>query len=119
MLNYTLRAAWDDWDMGSAETLSEHPHGDVWEQYTSQSWSSSTPPWVAAPWCPIESLEVSWGAGSTTMQETFKGWEMPKKRPSLGVAMVGDQLFTLIPASATVPCMAKQVRPPHGSQPKS
>ena len=34
---------------------------------------------------------------------------MPKKRPSLGVAMVGDQQFVLIPASATVPCMAKQV----------
>ena len=46
------------------------------------------------------------------MQEMFKGWEMPKKRPSLGVAMVGDQQFVLIPASASTPCMAKQVRSP-------
>lgn len=49
-------------------------------------------------------------AGTTTVQESFKGWQMPAKRPSLGVAMVGDQLFTLIPAAASVPCMAKQVR---------
>lgn len=48
-------------------------------------------------------------AGTTTVQEAFKGWEMPKKRPSLGVAMVGDQQFVLIPASASVPCTAKQV----------
>ena len=48
-------------------------------------------------------------AGNSTQREMFRGWELPKKRPALGVAMVGDQLFTLLPASLSSPCAAKQV----------
>ena len=48
-------------------------------------------------------------AGTTTNRDAFKGWELPKKRPSLGVAMVGDQYHVLIPSSMTAPCHGKQV----------
>lgn len=47
-------------------------------------------------------------AGTTTNQDTFKGWAMPARRPSLGIAMVGDQLYKLIPHSMATPCTAKQ-----------
>ena len=33
---------------------------------------------------------------------------MPARRPSLGIAMVGDQLYKLIPHSMATPCTAKQ-----------
>ena len=39
----------------------------------------------------------------------FKGWELPKKRPSLGIAMVGDMQHVLIPSTLTVPCHGKQI----------
>ena len=40
----------------------------------------------------------------------FKGWQLPAKRASLGVAMVGDRQFCLIPSTLAIPCRAKQVR---------
>ena len=39
----------------------------------------------------------------------FKGWQLPAKRASLGVAMVGDRQFCLIPSTLAIPCRAKQV----------
>lgn len=39
----------------------------------------------------------------------FKGWELPKKRPTIGIAMVGDQQHVLIPSTLTVPCHGKQI----------
>jgi len=39
----------------------------------------------------------------------FKGWELPKKRPTVGIAMVGDQQHVLIPSTLTVPCHGKQI----------
>ena len=41
----------------------------------------------------------------------FKGWQLPAKRASLGVAMVGDRQFCLIPSTLPIPCRAKQARP--------
>ena len=39
----------------------------------------------------------------------FKGWQLPAKRQSLGVAMVGDRQFCLLPSTLPIPCRAKQV----------
>ena len=41
-------------------------------------------------------------AGTTTNKEMFKGWALPKKRPTLGIAMVGDQVRACLPASHPV-----------------
>lgn len=47
--------------------------------------------------------------GTTTNKDMFKGWELPKKRPTIGIAMVGDQQHVLIPSTLTVPCHGKQI----------
>lgn len=47
--------------------------------------------------------------GTTTNKDMFKGWELPKKRPTVGIAMVGDQQHVLIPSTLTVPCHGKQI----------
>lgn len=47
--------------------------------------------------------------GSTTNRDMFKGWQLPPKRPALGVQMVGDAAYVLIPANAPVPAMGRQV----------
>lgn len=47
--------------------------------------------------------------GSTTHREMFKGWQLPPKRPALGVQMVGDVAYVLIPANAAIPAVGRQV----------
>ena len=47
--------------------------------------------------------------GTTTHQDAFQGWELPTKRETLGIAMVGDRLHALIPAQLPVPASTKQV----------
>jgi len=47
--------------------------------------------------------------GTTTHREMFKGWQLPPKRPALGVQMVGDVAYVLIPANAAVPAVGRQV----------
>ena len=37
------------------------------------------------------------------------GWQLPPKRPALGVQMIGDRAYVLIPANASVPAMGRQV----------
>lgn len=46
--------------------------------------------------------------GTTTNRETFKGWKLPARRQPLGVAMLGDQYFTLIPSDAQLPYRTTQ-----------
>lgn len=46
--------------------------------------------------------------GTTTHREVFKGWQLPGKRPALGVQMVGDRAYVLIPANANLPAMGRQ-----------
>eukprot|EP00798_Chlamydomonas_sp_ICE-L_P013343 gene13343-19184_t len=46
--------------------------------------------------------------GTTTNREMFKGWQLPPKRPALGIQMVGDVAYVLIPANAPVPAMGRQ-----------
>lgn len=51
----------------------------------------------------------AWITGTTTNKDMFRGWELPKKRPTVGIAMVGDQQHVLIPSTLTVPCHGKQI----------
>jgi hypothetical protein len=46
-----------------------------------------------------------------TCREMFKGWQLPPRRPALGVQMVGDMAYVLIPPSAPVPAIGRQVGP--------
>jgi molecular chaperone DnaK (HSP70) len=46
--------------------------------------------------------------GTTTSKEMFQGWQLPPRRPALGVQVVGDQAYVLIPANAPVPAMGRQ-----------
>ena len=48
------------------------------------------------------STYVCLAAGTTTNKEMFKGWALPKKRPTLGIAMVGDQVRACLQGSP--PC---------------
>ncbi len=52
--------------------------------------------WIAA------STYVCLAAGTTTNKEMFKGWALPKKRPTLGIAMVGDQVRACLQGSHLV-----------------
>ncbi|KAJ9520190.1 hypothetical protein QJQ45_030109 [Haematococcus lacustris] len=47
--------------------------------------------------------------GSTTHREMFKGWQLPPQRPALGVQMLGDKVYTLIPANAPIPALGRQI----------
>eukprot|EP00873_Tetraselmis_striata_P000162 jgi/Tetstr1/420426/TSEL_011541.t1 len=47
--------------------------------------------------------------GTTTTREAFKGWKLPARRQPLGVAMLGDQFFTLIPSDVQLPYRTTQV----------
>jgi len=46
--------------------------------------------------------------GNSTSKEAFKGWQMPPKRPALGVQMINDKAYVLIPANAPLPAMGRQ-----------
>ncbi|KAG2491097.1 hypothetical protein HYH03_010541 [Edaphochlamys debaryana] len=47
--------------------------------------------------------------GSSTYKHEYRGWKLPPRRPALGVQMVGDRTYTLIPADAPLPAQGKQV----------
>jgi molecular chaperone DnaK (HSP70) len=47
--------------------------------------------------------------GTTTNREMFKGWQLPPRRPALGIQMHGDVAFVLIPGNAPVPAIGRQV----------
>lgn len=47
--------------------------------------------------------------GTTSNREFFKGWQLPSKRPPIGVEMLGDRSFVLIPAEAPLPAVGKQM----------
>lgn len=47
--------------------------------------------------------------GTTTNREMFQGWQLPPSRPALGVQMVGNLAYVLIPANADIPSCGKQV----------
>ncbi len=47
--------------------------------------------------------------GTTTHREMFKGWQLPPRRPALGVQMLGDVAYVLIPPNAPLPAVGRQV----------
>lgn len=54
--------------------------------------------------------------GPSTNQEYYRKWELPRKRPSVGIAMSGDMYCVMIPGSASLPATARQVGPMGGLQ---
>lgn len=46
--------------------------------------------------------------GGSTTKEQFKGWQLPPSRPALGVQMVNDKAYILIPDNAPLPAMGRQ-----------
>ncbi len=47
--------------------------------------------------------------GTTTNREMFKGWQLPPRRPALGIQMMGDVAYVLIPANAPIPAVGRQI----------
>jgi hypothetical protein len=39
----------------------------------------------------------------------MQGWQLPPRRPALGVQMLGDQAYILIPANAPIPALGRQL----------
>jgi len=46
--------------------------------------------------------------GGSTTQQAFQGWQLPARRPALGVQMINDKAYILIPANAPLPAMGRQ-----------
>lgn len=62
------------------------------------------------PGCGWQMILLLWVfEGETTSRETFKGCQLPAARGTLGIAVVGDALHKLIPASKAAPCSVKEV----------
>ncbi|EFJ52650.1 hypothetical protein VOLCADRAFT_85844 [Volvox carteri f. nagariensis] len=47
--------------------------------------------------------------GSSTYNRDYKGWKLPPRRPALGVQMMGDRTYVLIPSDAPLPATGKQI----------
>ena len=47
--------------------------------------------------------------GTTTNKETFVGWQLPARRPPIGVEGVGDRMHVLLQAGAKLPITGHQV----------
>jgi len=46
---------------------------------------------------------------STTTGEDFKGWKLPDPRPSIGLQLVGNEFYRLIPKNWVAPCMVSVI----------
>jgi hypothetical protein len=47
--------------------------------------------------------------GSTESRDAFKGWQLPPAFPGIGLEILGDRMYTLIPRGATLPFTGKHV----------
>merc|ERR1719247_941128 len=46
---------------------------------------------------------------STTTGEDFKGWKLPDPQPSIGLQLVGNEFYRLIPKNWVAPCMVSVI----------
>lgn len=47
--------------------------------------------------------------GTTTNQDTFRGWQLPPAFPGIGLEIVGDRMHTLVPKGARLPYTGRHV----------
>eukprot|EP01025_Chloroclados_australasicus_P014675 TRINITY_DN16898_c2_g1_i1.p2 TRINITY_DN16898_c2_g1~~TRINITY_DN16898_c2_g1_i1.p2 ORF type:complete len:153 (-),score=12.66 TRINITY_DN16898_c2_g1_i1:221-631(-) len=47
--------------------------------------------------------------GQSTTKAMFKQWQLPPKRPTIGVEMYGDRNYIMIPSSVELPYTARQI----------
>eukprot|EP00516_Mucochytrium_quahogii_P011787 CAMPEP_0203786080 /NCGR_PEP_ID=MMETSP0100_2-20121128/1404_1 /ASSEMBLY_ACC=CAM_ASM_000210 /TAXON_ID=96639 /ORGANISM=" , Strain NY0313808BC1" /LENGTH=404 /DNA_ID=CAMNT_0050688295 /DNA_START=127 /DNA_END=1337 /DNA_ORIENTATION=+ len=81
-------------------------YGSTTSQETYQPWTVDPP----KPVHPHDNLTPSGGfSGTTTNSDTFKGWQLPKQRLSLGLETVNNAFHVMIPKQKLLPATHTEV----------